>query len=647
MREVINLNEQWRFVEQDVELADAQKHEGEIVAIPHTWNAQDGQDGGGDYVRARYWYFKKLVPPALKAGQKLFLEFNAVNSSAIIYLNSKEICVHHGGYSRFRVEITEFLKEGENELAVSVDNTPNDRVYPQTADFTFYGGIYRDVNLIKLEPIHFEMDASGSKGIKLDSTLEGEDAFLTVHGWRSLPNDTRVEVYDAEGKKVAEGKGGVPIKIAHVHRWNGVKDPYLYRIVASAYSEAGEKMDELVEHYGFRSFVIDPKKGFFLNGQEFPLRGVAKHQDRLGKGNAISKEDMEEDAKLIKEVGATTVRLAHYQHDDYFYELCDRYGFLVWAEIPYISRHMKNGHENTISQMKELIAQTYNHCSIFVRGISNEITMKPSTGKTKAHKELNKLIHDLDPTRPTCMANFAMMLAFNPFCHIADATAMNFYHGWYTPWTWLNGLRLSFFHFFFPKKPLGFSEYGAEGMPNLHTDHPRRGDNSEEYQLICHYKIYQQLEKRKYLWATHLWNMFDFAADARNVGGDPGKNHKGLVTFDRKTRKDAFYLYKAFWNETPFVHICGKRFVDRDQAKTNIYVCSNAEEVTLFYNGKEIARQNGKKRLFHFVVDIEGEFSIKAVAGDVSDEAKFRKVSAPNPDYVLHVKSNNQSWEKK
>ena len=646
MRETICLNKQWRFVEQKVSLEEACKHEGEIVNIPHTWNAQDGQDGGGDYVRSQYWYFKEFEAPKLAPGQKLFLQFNAVNSSATVYLNGKEMAIHHGGYSRFRVEITDDVKDGVNEIAVLVDNEPNETVYPQTADFTFYGGIYRDVSLIKTEKVHFEMDASGSKGIKLDSQLIGKDALLTVHAWRSLPEDTRVEVFDAEDKLVASGKGNHSIRIENVHRWNGRKDPYLYKVVASAYDN-GEKVDELTEMYGFREFYIDPRQGFILNGVSYPLRGVARHQDRLGVGNAITKENMEEDMELIAEVGANTIRLAHYQHDDYTYDLCDKYGFLVWSEIPYISRHMPGANENAVSQMKELIAQTYNHPSIFCRGISNEITMKRSTGKTKVHKELNKLIHALDPTRPTCMANFAMMLAFNPFCHIADATAMNFYHGWYTPWTWLNGVRLSFFHFFFPRKPIGFSEYGAEGMPNLHTEHPKRGDNSEEYQLICHYKVYKSLEKRKYLWATHLWNMFDFAADARNVGGDPGKNHKGLVTFGRHIKKDAFYLYKAFWSDEPFVHVCGKRFEDRHEDKANIYVCSNQESVTLYVNGKQFQTLSGKTRLFHFVIPAEGTFTVEARSGDLHDEATFRKVDQPNPEYVLHVKSNNASWEKK
>ena len=647
MREIICLNKHWRFVEQNISLEEASSCKGTIVNIPHTWNAIDGQDGGGDYIRSKYWYFRKFEAPKLENRQQLYLEFNAVNSSAVVYLNGKKIGEHHGGYSRFRFNITDSIVPGENEIAVQADNEPNETVYPQTADFTFYGGIYRDVNLIKVEAVHFDLDYYGSNGIAINSAAYGNVAGMFVEGFTYLPDDTRVEIFDAEGKLVAEGKGGKdPIRIDNPRLWNGKKDPYLYKIVVSAYS-GDVKVDEVVEHHGIRNFSINPKKGFILNGTPYPLRGVARHQDRLGVGNAITNEDIEEDMALIDEIGATTVRLAHYQHSDYTYELCDKMGLIVWSEIPYISRHMEGANENALSQMKELIAQTYNRCSIVVRGLSNEITMKPSTGKTKFHKELNELVRRLDWGRKTCMANFAMMMAFNPFCHIADVTSMNFYHGWYTPWTWLNGFRLSFFHFFFPRKPLGFSEYGAEGMPNLHTEHPKRGDNSEEYQLLCHYKIYRALEKRPYLWATHLWNMFDFAADARNVGGDPGKNHKGLVTFDRSIKKDAFYLYKAFWSEEPFVHICGKRFADRHESQANIYVVSNQPEVTLILNGKEFAKLGGNTRLYHFIVPVDGDFKIEAIAGECRDEAVFHKVEKPNPDYVLHVKSNNASWEKK
>ena len=646
MRQVALLNENWKFVEAEISYEEALTHEGERIDVPHTWNNLDGQNGGGDYKRAAYWYFKELGDLKKKEGEHLYLDFAGVNSTATVYLNGKKLTEHDGGYSRFRVEITDLLSQKENLLAVCVDNRPNERVYPQTADFTFYGGIYRDVKLVRVGNVHFELDYLGSSGIKIESKLSDNDAEIIVKAWHELPKDTRVEVLDHEGKVVAKGKGNEWIKIANVHRWDGVRDPYLHSVVARAYVNE-EVVDEIKESYGFREFFVDPKKGFILNGKPLPLRGAARHQDRLGKGNAISYEDMVEDADIMKEVGANTVRLAHYQHADEYYDICDRYGFLVWSEIPYISRHMADGVENTVSQMKELIAQTYNHPSIITRGLSNEITMKRSSGKTKAHKILNQLVHDMDPSRPSCMANFAMMLAFNPFCHIADLTAMNFYHGWYTPFTWLNGFRLSFFHLFFPKKPLGFSEYGAEGMPNIHAEKPRRGDNSEEYQLICHYKVYKSLEKRPYLWATHLWNMFDFAADARNVGGDPGKNHKGLVTFDRKLKKDAFYLYKAFWSNEPFVHVCGKRFVDRCAKKIHVYVCSNQEEVSLYVNGKLLQTQKGKKRLFDFIVPLNGDLKVIAKSGSLSDSTSFRKVSTPNPEYVLHVKSNNASWEKK
>jgi beta-galactosidase len=645
MRTVYPLNENWKFVKKEESLDSARKEEGENVTVPFTWNAKDGQDGKNDYVRGAFWFLKETERPELKEGQELWLEFKGVNSSAEVYVNSKKVGAHDGGYSAFRFNVTSEMKEGMNEIAVLVDNKPNERVYPQTADFTFYGGIYRDVNLIRVEKNHFELGYFGTPGIKCDTSVEGKDGVLTVSAWEKLPENTEISVFNKDGNKVASGKGNEKIVIQDVHLWNGVKDPYLYEVKAQA--RDGENVsDEVDAKIGFRSFEVNPRKGFYLNGKAYPLHGVAKHQDRLGVGNAVTKDMMKEDALLIREVGATTVRLAHYQHDDYTYSCMDELGIVVWSEIPYISRHMQDGRDNAISQMKELIVQTYNHPSIVCRGLSNEITMKPSKGKTKAHKELKALVKKMDPSRFTVMANFAMMMACNPFCHLPDATSMNFYHGWYTPFTWLNGFRLSFFHLLFPHKPLGFSEYGADGMPNLHSEHPKRGDDTEEYQYLCLYKIYKSLEKRPYLWATHLWNMFDFGADGRNVGGVPGQNHKGLITFDRKTKKDSFYLYKGFWSDEPFVHIASKRFKNRCADSIMIYVMSNQDEVELFVNGKSAGVQKGHKVLFGFKVPLTGDLKVEARSGDCLDSAEFRKVSSPDPSYKLSTKSNNASWEK-
>ena len=408
----------------------------------------------------------------------------------------------------------------------------------------------------------------------------------------------------------------------------------------------GEVQDEVRQRFGVRSFHVDPQKGFFLNGRHYPLHGVSRHQDRKALGNAITRKMHDEDMQLIKELGANTIRLAHYQHDQYFYDLCDEAGMVVWAEIPYISEHMPNGRENTISQMKELITQNYNHASIVCWGVSNEITIstKDKRDMLDNHHVLNDLCHEMDKTRLTTLACYAMCGPFNPVAHITDLVSWNLYLGWYVPGLFLNDLWMEFFHLCYPNRPLGFSEYGAEGMPNLHSDHPHRGDHTEEYQAIYHEYMLQCFARHNWMWATHVWNMYDFAADARDQGGEPGMNHKGLVTFDRKTKKDSFYIYKAWWSDEPFVHICSKRYVDRTQNEIEVKVYSNQKNVSLYVNGEKLGEQEGE-HIFKFRVKLDGETKVQAVAGDSIDDAVFRKVDTPNPAYKLHkTKSKSANW---
>ncbi len=647
MRRLINLNQGWNFVAIDESYDLAINEEGEAVDLPHTWNNHDGQDGGNNYCRSAFWYVKHIDRPEISEGERIYLEIPAANSSADVYVNGENLCHHDGGYSLFRVDITDHLNDTDNIIAICCDNKPNETVYPQTADFTFYGGLYRGVNILIVPEVHFDVEYYGNPGIKCDSTIDPrkKEAKLIVSSFGPLPDDVRISVLD-NGEEIASGKANEEIIIENVHLWHGLKDPYLYEIVASAYVN-DEIVDQVRTKYGFRYFKVDSRRGFFLNGEDYPLRGVARHQDYLDLGNALTEKEMQQDIDIMKEVGATTVRLAHYQHNQRFYEMCDEAGFVVWSEIPYISRHMEGANDNAISQMRELIVQSYNNPSIICRGLSNEITMKPSNGKIRFHKKLRKVVEEMDPSRFHCMANFAMVFCVNPIAHISDATSMNFYHGWYTPWTWLNGVRLSVYHFFFPSRPLGFSEYGAEGMPNLHSEHPKRGDNTEEYQFICHNKIYKALDKRHYLWATHLWNMFDFAADGRNVGGDPGKNHKGLVTFDRKIKKDSFYLYKAYWSDQPFVHLSGHRFEDRTEEYTNVYVMTNIPSFKVYQDGNEIySVEDGKEKMYKIKVHLTGESDIVVKSGKHMDQIHIRHVDEPNPSYKLQVKSNNASWEK-
>ena len=631
MRNYTLLNDSWSFT----------YHDGSVttVNVPHTWNNLDGQDGGNDYWRGTCAYRKSFNAPAFdKENEVVYLEFRGVNASAKVILNGKEVATHDGGYSTFRANVTDVLT-AENDLLVEVDNSVNNRVYPQKADFTFYGGIYRDVYLVVLNKHHFDMDFFGGPGIAVNPTVLGNDSPVQVRTWHNAPNAVVDIVFkDAEGNVVASQSGAdtdTTLVIENVHLWDGVEDPYMYTCEATLMVD-GKAADFVSTTFGVRTFRVDPQKGFFLNGRAYPLHGVSRHQDWKGIGNALTKEHHDTDMALIVEMGVNTVRLAHYQHDQYFYDLCDKTGMGVWAEIPYISEHMPAGRENTISQMKELIVQNYNHPCICTWGVSNEITIstKDKADMLDNHRVLNDLVHEMDPSRPTTLACYAMCGPFNKVAHITDLVSWNLYLGWYVPGLFLNDLWIDFFHLMYPNRPLGYSEYGCEAMTNLHSSKPKREDQTEEYQAVYHEYLLKCFEKRPFMWSTHVWNMFDFAADARDQGGEAGMNHKGLVTFDRQIKKDSFYLYKAYWTKTPFVHICSKRYVDRNEEMTNVKVYSNCNKVTLYANGSKVAELIGDK-VFNFQIPLKGEVQLKAVSGNCVDESFVRYVSAPNPDYIL------------
>lgn len=635
-RATINLNAGWTFRGPDGGLS--------AVDVPHTWNAVDGQDGGNDYWRGTCVYERGFPKPEFGPDQRVYLEFRGVNASARVELNGKEAGAHDGGYSTFRWDVTDILQE-ENRLTVHVDNSVNDRVYPQKADFTFYGGIYRDVLLLIVPKDHFELDYCGGEGLKITSGVDGKDGRVRVETFHKVEGaQVRVKLTDAAGKTVAVGTGtDITLAVANVRLWDGVRDPYLYTCEVTLVA-GGAEVDRVSARFGVRTFRVDPEKGFFLNGRSYPLRGVSRHQDWKGLGNALTKEHHDADMALIREMGANTIRLAHYQHDQYFYDLCDQYGMVVWAEIPYISEHMPNGRENTLSQARELVVQNYNHPSIVVWGVSNEITISTKDKKDMLdnHRVLNDLYHELDPSRLTTLACYAMCGPFNRSAHITDVVSWNLYLGWYVPGLFLNDLWMGFFHLRYPKRPLGYSEYGCEAMPNLHSSKPRRGDHTEEYQCVYHEYMLECFARHPYLWATHVWNMFDFAADARDQGGEPGMNHKGLVTFDRKTKKDSFYLYKAWWSEEPFVHICGSRYVDRAEDVTTVKVYSNQEKVALYANGELVEEKTGG-RVFMFQVPLEGAVELEAEAGRCTDRCLIRHADAPNPAYQLQGKSSNSA----
>ena len=651
MRNTLSLNHKWSFSKAANVIPTEIDIKWDFVNLPHSWNAIDGQDGGNDYFRGTAYYAKKLNKEDIPTGEQYYLELCGANSSADVYVNGKHMGHHDGGYSTWRVNITQALTEIENMIVVAVDNAANDRVYPQMADFTFYGGLYRNVNLIAVPASHFDLDYYGGPGIKVTPVMSGSDANVEVEVFLTgskLGQQVCYTIADAQGNVVAETtctdtKANFVIK--NVHKWHGRKDPYLYHVKAELV-ENGEVLDYVTTRFGCRSYQIDPNRGFILNGEEYPLRGVSRHQDRWGIGNALLPEHHREDMEYICEMGATTIRLAHYQHDQYFYDLCDEYGQVVWAEIPYISQHMATGRENTISQMKELIVQNYNHPSIVVWGLSNEITMKGEKDPDLLdnHRVLNDLCHKMDKTRLTTMACVSMCPMDAEYVDIPDTVSYNHYFGWYGGETSMNGPWFDKFHATHPNQPIGCSEYGCEAL-NWHTSKPTQGDYTEEYQAYYHEELIKCFAARPYMWATHVWNMFDFGADARAEGGENGQNHKGLMTFDRKYKKDSFFAYKAWLNPEPMVHICGKRYVDRVEDVTKVTVYSNCSCVELFANGISLGVQqyNGLP-FFYFDVPNKGETNLVAVAGELRDESLIRKVETFNESYRLREKGAILNW---
>lgn len=651
MRKVLNLNHKWAFTKEAGELPSVIPQTWNWVNLPHTWNAIDGQDGGNDYYRGTCFYAKQIEKVELPECDQYYLEFQGANASASVYVNGKKMGSHDGGYSTWRVNVTEGFKE-DNLIVVEVDNQVNEKVYPQHADFTFYGGLYRSVNLIGVSHSHFELDYFGGPGIKVTPVVREKDAEVKVEVFLKNPKEGQELFYclkRADGSIEAEKRGSVSetemvFSISDVHLWNGKKDPYLYTAEVTL-REKEEELDMVSARFGCRTYRIDPEKGFILNNNPYPLRGVSRHQDRLHWGNALLPKHHKEDMDLICEMGANTIRLAHYQHDSYFYDLCDERGMVVWAEIPYISRHMPEGRENTLLQMKELVLQNYNHPSIIVWGLSNEITMtgKSSEDLLENHRMLNDMVHRLDSTRLTTIAVVSMCDIHDPYIQIPDVVAYNHYFGWYGGDTSMNGPWFDRFHAEFPNLPIAVSEYGCEAL-NWHTSDPQQGDYTEEYQAFYHEELIKQLFTRPYIWATYVWNMFDFGADAREEGGENGQNHKGLVTFDRKYKKDSFYAYKAWLSSEPFVHICGKRYVERVESETKITVYSNQPEVELFVNGKSLGRLKSKVHFFSFIVPNEGDSKIVAEAGKCRDESRIRKVSVFNEEYRLKEKGAVLNW---
>ncbi len=646
MRNIINLNCDWKFIQQDVGLPETLPCDWQTVCLPHSWNAVDGQDGNGSYDRGCYWYAKTFTTPKQPlVGGRVYVEVLAAGQQATIYVNGQKVTYHEGGYSTFRADVTDLCKDGEdNLLVIACSNELKDSVYPQSADFTFYGGLYRGVNLISVPDAHFDLDYYGGPGIMVTPKPAGADATFEMETFVKGADENFTVMYsvtDADGNEVASAvrpadSTKVTVIVPDAKLWE-LDDPYLYTVTATL-QRRNEEYDVVSARVGVRSFSCDPDKGFIINGVETPLRGVSRHQDMLYKGNALSKEDHYHDAELIKELGANTIRLAHYQHNQYFYDACDELGFAVWAEIPFISVFNKDpeAHQNCISQMKELIVQNYNHPSIMFWGISNEILIGGISEQLVAnHKELNDLVHEMDPTRLTTIAHVTMTPVESEMHGITDIESYNHYFGWYGGDMKDNGPWMDNFHQVHPDICLGLSEYGCEGIITYHGPNPACKDYSEEYQALYHEHMAKMLDERPWIWSSHVWNMFDFGCAARDEGGVAGRNNKGLMTIDRKTKKDSYFIYQAYWSKKPMIHVCGRRYAQRAGETTEIRVYSNQPEVSLYLNGELVETKQADKVFVYEVALADGFNTVVATAGDLKDSITLEKVEKEPAIYVL------------
>lgn len=640
MREIISLNENWTlsFPKGD--------HATEQVNLPHTWNAVDGNDGNGSYLRTTGVYTRTFTAPKQpREGGRTYVEVLAAALNSTVKVNGQVATTHEGGFSIFRADVTDLCHEGENELTIEVSNEDTPSMYPSSADFTFYGGLYRGVNLISVPDAHFDLDYYGGPGMMVTPVpTEDGGANFTIKSFVTNPADDLTVMYSIEdcfGREVASAVRGsadteVTIYVPDAQLWS-MDEPNLYTVIATL-QRNNEEVDEIAANVGVRSFKVTPDEGFSINGVPTPLRGVSRHQDRVFEGNALTAEEHYDDAMLIKELGANTIRLAHYQHSQDFYDACDEIGFAVWAEIPFISVFKKGegAHKHVMEEMKELIIQNYNHPSIMFWGISNEILIGGiSQELVDTHHDLEKLCKELDPTRLTTIAHVSTTPVNGPMHHITDLESYNHYFGWYGGKMEQNGPWLDQFHAEHPDICIGISEYGCEGIINWHSNTPQCKDYTEEYQALYHEHMAQVFEDRPWVWASHVWNMFDFGCAARNEGGVSGRNNKGLVTMDRKTKKDSYFVYQAYWTQTPMVHIAGRRHAQRAGETTEIKVYSNQDTVVLYVNGKEVGQQTAH-RVFKFNAALnEGFNTIVAVAGDVKDSITLEKVAEEPGYYTL------------
>ena len=659
--EILILNDKWKFTKiNNKNIINEEMKDGEAVILPHTWNAEDGQNGGEPYFKGQCWYQRNLKVSDEELNKFLFLEIGAAGNVSEVYVNGQLAGSSKCGFSMYRIYLNSFIKSGENLISIMVDNNEYGDVYPLMADFTFYGGLYREIKLIIEESLHFDLMDNSRDGIYLTQKNISENIFeLKING--TIVNElSQVEagkinftLFDREEKEVFNKTIDIEVndklafdlveEISEVICWQGIENPYLYTLRTELICK--EKIIDVRNiEIGFRNIEITPDRGVFLNGKPIKLNGVSRHQDFADVGNALTKEHMELDMSIIKELGANSIRLAHYQHDDYFYSLCDRAGMLVWAEIPYISipTTIDENNQNAKDQLERLIKQAYNHSSIYCWGIQNEITIAVENEKTyKSVKELEVIARTLDSSRFVAQANVNTVKDESKLNQLTDILGYNLYYGWYYGELKDLETRLDGFHKVQPNIPVLISEYGVDTNPKYHSYNPKVKDYTEEYQLMFHDNAIKTINKKPFVLGGYVWNMFDFGSDHRNEGGVKGKNQKGFVTLDRKLKKDAFYLYKANWSKEPFVHLVGRRFVNRHEPLNDISVISNVDKIKLFvgeeligeiHNNEVIKKfKNVKLSLGENLIRVEGYDS----QGNIyKDEMKLNHVTEIDKSYV-------------
>lgn len=653
-REVTPFNNGWEFKKgpfptDAMQTAARWNADWEQVNVPHTWNADDMQKKTNSFYAGVAYYRKHYVFPESLEGKRLFLRFEGVGACAEVYVNGYLVGTHKGAYSAFVCEIGSQVRLGEeNEIVVKADNAARPDVIPVNhALFGVYGGIYRPVWLIVTEPCNIVVNDCASPGVYItQKNVSKQSADVSVRV--KLDNATLAPaalelenaIYTREGKLVKVHRQSFELtpqgvqnyvsdfKISHPHLWQGREDPYLYKVV-SRLKQDGQVIDEVIPPLGLRKYEAVAGKGFFLNGKKYPMYGVTRHQDWWGMGSALTNREHDFDLEQIMEVGATTVRFAHYQQSDYIYSRCDTLGLIIWAEIPFVNRMTGQEWDNVHQQMRELIRQSFNHPSIYVWGIHNEV-YHPH-GYTAA---LTQSVHDLckleDPDRYTVAVN-GYGHAEHPVNGNTDIQGMNRYFGWYEKKIqdikpWIEKMEKEY-----PWQRLMLTEYGAdaniEHQTELLGDALNWGSDfyPETFQTKTHEYQWGVISQHPYILASYLWNMFDFAVPQWKRGGVDARNMKGLITFDRKIRKDAFYWYKANWSKEPVLYLTQRRNTERERRETSVTVYSNLGTPRVFLNGRELDGVRKGYTDVHYIFDqvtlAEGRNVLRAVI--VSDGKEY------------------------